>query len=183
MPWGGDVRRLLVGRRGGAGREKSSRWSALYRAFNGLTSTTSWAKEALWMRFTADRSTVCRVEYTSAHQLSREELYELVWSAPVKQAAAKFGWSQRNPKPGSMRDGDWLIGWGCATSTYPSNIGPAAVRISVTPAGKATIQLAAHEIGTGAYTVVAITAAHSLGLKVEDMTVMLGDSNMPPGKT
>jgi xanthine dehydrogenase YagR molybdenum-binding subunit len=96
------------------------------------------------------------------------------------QAAAKFGWSRRNPKPGSMRDGDWLIGWGCATSTYPSNIGPAAVRISVTPEGKATVQLAAHEIGTGAYTVVAITAAHSLGLKVEDMTVMLGDSNLPP---
>jgi xanthine dehydrogenase YagR molybdenum-binding subunit len=79
-----------------------------------------------------------------------------------------------------MRDGDWLIGWGCATATYPTNIGPAAARLSVTADGKATVQLAAHEIGTGAYTLVAITAAHSLGLKVEDMTVMLGDSNLPP---
>ena len=26
------------------------------------------------------------------------------------QAAAKFGWARRNPEPGSMRDGDWLIG-------------------------------------------------------------------------
>jgi xanthine dehydrogenase YagR molybdenum-binding subunit len=69
---------------------------------------------------------------------------------------------------------------GCATSTYPSNIGPAAVRLSVTPRGKATVQLAAHEIGTGAYTVVAITAARSLGLRVEDVTVMLGDSDLPP---
>ena len=42
------------------------------------------------------------------------------------------------------------------------------------------MQLAAHEIGTGAYTLVAITAAHSLGLKVEDMTVMMGDSDLPP---
>jgi len=24
---------------------------------------------------------------------------------------------------GSMREGDWLIGYGCATSCYPSNIG------------------------------------------------------------
>jgi xanthine dehydrogenase YagR molybdenum-binding subunit len=96
------------------------------------------------------------------------------------QAAARFGWSRRNPKPGSMREGDWLIGWGCATSTYPSNIGPAAARLSVTPAGKVTVQLAAHEIGTGAYTVVALAAAHSLGLKVEDVTVMLGDSDLPP---
>ena len=75
------------------------------------------------------------------------------------QAAAKFGWGRRTPAPGSMRDGDWLIGWGCASSCYPSNIGPAAVRVSVTPEGKATVALAAHEIGTGAYTVVAITAA------------------------
>jgi len=96
------------------------------------------------------------------------------------QAAAKFGWGRRTPAPGSMRDGDWLIGWGCASSCYPSNIGPAAVRVSVTPEGKATVALAAHEIGTGAYTVVAITAARSLGLKIRDMTVMLGDSALPP---
>ena len=34
-------------------------------------------------------------------------------------AAAKFGWSKRDPNPGAMRDGDWLVGWGCATATYP----------------------------------------------------------------
>lgn len=96
------------------------------------------------------------------------------------QAAARFGWKRRDPQPGSMRDGDWLIGMGCATSTYPSNIGPAAARLSVTPQGKASVQLAGHEIGTGAYTVVAITAASALGLKVEDVTVALGDSDLPP---
>ncbi len=96
------------------------------------------------------------------------------------QAAARFGWSRRDPRPGSMRDGDWLVGWGCATATYPSNIGPAAARLSLTPQGKATVELAAHEIGTGAYTVVAITAAQGLGLRVEDVKVALGDSDLPP---
>jgi xanthine dehydrogenase YagR molybdenum-binding subunit len=96
------------------------------------------------------------------------------------QAAAKFGWSKRDPKPGSMREGDWLIGYGCATSTYPSNIGPAAARLSLTPKGKALIQLAAHEIGTGAYTTVAIAVADGLGLKISDVTVQLGDSDYPP---
>ena len=95
-------------------------------------------------------------------------------------AAARFGWSKRNARPASMADGDWLIGMGCATSTYPCNIGPAAARLSVTPEGKATVQLAGHEIGTGAYTVVTITAARSLGLKVEDVTVVMGDSDLPP---
>jgi xanthine dehydrogenase YagR molybdenum-binding subunit len=96
------------------------------------------------------------------------------------QAADRFGWSRRNPQPGSMRDGDWLIGWGCATSAYPSNIGPAAARLSLTPQGQASIEMAAHEIGTGAYTVVAIAVAEGLGLRIEDVKVSLGDSNYPP---
>jgi xanthine dehydrogenase YagR molybdenum-binding subunit len=96
------------------------------------------------------------------------------------QAAARFGWAQRNAKPGSMRDGDWLVGYGCATACYPTNIGPAAVRVSVTSNGKAVVGLAGHEIGTGAYTTVAIAAARALGLRVEDVTVHMGDSDLPP---
>ena len=95
-------------------------------------------------------------------------------------AAEKFGWSKRDPRPGAMRDGDWLVGWGCATSTYPSNIGPAAARLALTPKGKATIQLAGHELGTGAYTLVAITVADRLGLKIDDVQVLMGDSAFPP---
>lgn len=95
------------------------------------------------------------------------------------QAAERFGWSRRNPVPGSMREGDWLIGWGCATAAYAANIGPAAVRITLDPAGKARVQIAAHDIGTGAYTVIAITAADRLGLRIEDVTVELGDTELP----
>jgi xanthine dehydrogenase YagR molybdenum-binding subunit len=96
------------------------------------------------------------------------------------QAADKFGWKMRSQEPRSMRDGDWLIGWGCAAACYPTNIGPGAARLAITPDGKATIGLAAHEIGTGAYTTIAITVAQALGLKVEDVTVRLGDSDLPP---
>ena len=96
------------------------------------------------------------------------------------QASARFGWAKRDPKPASMRDGDWLIGSGCATACYPTNIGPAAARVSITSNGKASVGLAGHEIGTGAYTTVAITAARALGLKVEDVTVSMGDSDLPP---
>jgi xanthine dehydrogenase YagR molybdenum-binding subunit len=44
------------------------------------------------------------------------------------QAAEAFGWAKRSPTPGSMRDGDWLVGWGCATACYPTQIAPAAAR-------------------------------------------------------
>jgi xanthine dehydrogenase YagR molybdenum-binding subunit len=96
------------------------------------------------------------------------------------QGAERFGWKARNPKPASMREGDWLIGYGCAAACYPTNIGPGAARLSLTPDGKATIGLAAHEIGTGAYTTVAITVARGLGISLEAVTVHLGDSDLPP---
>jgi xanthine dehydrogenase YagR molybdenum-binding subunit len=96
------------------------------------------------------------------------------------EGAKAFGWARRQMTPKSMIEGDWLIGYGCATSCYPSNIGPAAARLSLTPQGKASIELAGHEIGTGAYTTVAIVVADRLGLKVEDVTVTMGDSDLPP---
>lgn len=96
------------------------------------------------------------------------------------QAAARFGWSKRSPAPKSMREADWLVGYGCATACYPTNIGAAAVRVLVTPEGKATVGLAGHEIGTGAYTTVTITVARSLGLEPKDVTVQMGDSDLPP---
>jgi xanthine dehydrogenase YagR molybdenum-binding subunit len=96
------------------------------------------------------------------------------------EGARAFGWSRRSPAPGAAREGDWLVGYGCATACYPSNLAPTAARLSLTPDGKAKVQLAGHELGTGSYTTVALAAAHGLGLKVEDVTVTLGDSELPP---
>jgi xanthine dehydrogenase YagR molybdenum-binding subunit len=96
------------------------------------------------------------------------------------QAGNAFGWAQRRPEPGSMRDGDWLVGWGCATAAYPAQIAPATARVRFTIDGKVRVEIGAHEIGNGAYTVLAQTAAQKLGASVEDVTVVLGDSALPP---
>ncbi|MGE0678124.1 xanthine dehydrogenase family protein molybdopterin-binding subunit [Pseudolabrys sp.] len=95
-------------------------------------------------------------------------------------AAASFGWSKRKAEPGAMRDGDWLIGWGCATAVYPTHVGPATARVQLFSDGRARVQLAAHEIGTGVMTVVAQMAAERLGVPLEQVTVELGDSALPP---
>jgi xanthine dehydrogenase YagR molybdenum-binding subunit len=95
-------------------------------------------------------------------------------------AAERFGWSARDPKPGSMRDGDWLVGWGCATAAYPSNIATTTARVRLRPDGHARVQIAAHDIGTGAYTVIAITAADRLGLDIAQVEVEIGDTDLPP---
>jgi xanthine dehydrogenase YagR molybdenum-binding subunit len=94
--------------------------------------------------------------------------------------AEAFGWAQRDPEPGSMRDGDWQIGWGCATAIYPTYAAPASARVRVGADGHVVVQVAAHEIGTGAYTILAQIAADRLGVPLGDVSVELGDSRLPP---
>jgi xanthine dehydrogenase YagR molybdenum-binding subunit len=96
------------------------------------------------------------------------------------QAAEAFGWKNRRPNPASMRDGDWLVGYGCATAVYPTHVGPSAARVALLPDGTVRVQTAAHEIGTGAYTVIGQMAAERLGVPMSAVTVELGDSALPP---
>jgi xanthine dehydrogenase YagR molybdenum-binding subunit len=96
------------------------------------------------------------------------------------EAAERFGWSKRQAEPGQMRDGDWLIGWGCASAVYPTHVGAAAARVRLLATGKARVQIAAHEIGTGTQTVVGQTAAERLGIPLSAVTVEVGDSTLPP---
>ena len=97
------------------------------------------------------------------------------------EASKAFGWAKRNPEPGSMRDGEWLIGWGCATATYPTQLNPCAVRVRLDRQGNIRVQVAAQDVGTGAYTVIGQMAADMLNAPLEQVTVELGVSDLPPG--
>ena len=96
------------------------------------------------------------------------------------EAAAAFGWTARSPTPGSMRDGDWLVGWGCAGAFYPTYAGNCAVRVRLTADGRARVSCAGHELGQGMYTMVAQVAAEQLDVSVDRVTVLLGDTDLPP---
>ena len=94
--------------------------------------------------------------------------------------AKAFGWADRNSQPKSMSDGDWLIGYGCATTCYPTQMAPSAARVRLQRDGRTRVEIAGHEIGNGAYTVIAQAAAEKLGVPVEKVTVLIGDSDLPP---
>ncbi len=100
---------------------------------------------------------------------------------PCFDAAAKaFGWERRDPRPGSMRDGEWMVGWGCATTMYPSQMGPATARVILSPQGAVKVQTAGHEIGTGIITVLALMAVSNLGVEIGKVAVEVGDTELPP---
>ena len=84
-----------------------------------------------------------------------------------QKGAEAFGWSRRTPAPGSMRDGNVLIGMGMATSSYPTNRMPAAAAVRYQPDGGVLVMSGTQDIGTGTYTTMAQIAADELGLPVE----------------
>jgi xanthine dehydrogenase YagR molybdenum-binding subunit len=95
-------------------------------------------------------------------------------------AAKAFDWSARDPRPGSMRDGGWLIGMGCATAVYPTHVGAATARVRLRADGQMLVQSASQEIGTGIRTVAGQMAAERLGVGFDVVRVEMGNSNLPP---
>jgi xanthine dehydrogenase YagR molybdenum-binding subunit len=93
--------------------------------------------------------------------------------------ADKFGWSRRNPKPRSMRDGNTLIGFGMATATYPANRSEASAIARILPDGTAMAASGTQDLGTGTYTVMTQVAADAFGFPVDKVDFALGDSSLP----
>lgn len=93
--------------------------------------------------------------------------------------ARAFGWARRAPRPGTMRDGPWRVGLGCAASVRPVKIAAATLRVRLNPDGTAEVACAHHEIGNGITTLLAMGAAEGLGVPVERVTVRLGDTALP----
>jgi len=97
-----------------------------------------------------------------------------------RDGATRFGWDKRSPTPKTRRDGDWLVGLGCATGTYPYYRMPGgAGRLTVTRDGRATVAIAAHQMGMGTATAQAQVAAERLGLPLEQVQVLYGDTLFP----
>ncbi len=93
--------------------------------------------------------------------------------------AARFGWDKRTPEPRSMRDRRDLIGQGVAASVYTHWRWPGNARVTLMCDGSALVEAAAHDIGTGTYTVMTQVAADALGLAPGRVTVHLGDTRLP----
>jgi xanthine dehydrogenase YagR molybdenum-binding subunit len=99
-----------------------------------------------------------------------------------RRGAEKFGWDRRDPTPRARREGEWLIGMGCATATYPYYRMPGgAARLRLMADGGVVVQTAAHEMGMGTATVQAQHVAERLGVPVERVTFEYGDSSLPAG--
>ncbi|MBI4696388.1 MAG: xanthine dehydrogenase family protein molybdopterin-binding subunit [Gammaproteobacteria bacterium] len=98
----------------------------------------------------------------------------------LRTGAERFGWSRRNPAPGSVREGNAYVGMGVAAAIRSNFLRPSQCRLALDGEGALTVQMAMTDIGTGSYTILAQIAAEMLGLPLERVRVELGDSALPP---
>ncbi|TIR15184.1 MAG: xanthine dehydrogenase family protein molybdopterin-binding subunit [Mesorhizobium sp.] len=91
--------------------------------------------------------------------------------------AEAFGWAKRSAAPRSMRDGHQLIGWGMAAGTYPVRRAHGEAVVKILADGSVVVESSSIDMGQGTYTILAQTAAETLGVAVERVSVKLGDSH------
>ena len=97
----------------------------------------------------------------------------------LRTGADAFGWSKRNPKPRSVRDGHWHVGIGVASAVRNGPATKSAARIRLNVKGVVTVETDMTDIGTGSYTIIGQTAAEMMGVPLNKVVVRLGDSNFP----
>ena len=110
---------------------------------------------------------------------------KLPWSSKhldecYRIGADKFGWSRRSQEPRTNRDSDWLVGHGMATALYPAHRSHAEVKVRFQSDGNVSVSAATHDLGTGMYTVLAVVASEALGIPIERIRPVLGDSALTP---
>ncbi|MGY2732946.1 molybdopterin cofactor-binding domain-containing protein [Sphingomonas sp. UYP23] len=97
----------------------------------------------------------------------------------LEEGAEKFGWSKRNATPGQVRDGEWMIGMGVAAAVRTNMLMESSAKVAIDANGRATVSSAMTDIGTGSYTILGQIAGELLGLPLDQVSVVLGDTDLP----
>ncbi|TXM89405.1 xanthine dehydrogenase family protein molybdopterin-binding subunit, partial [Methylobacterium sp. WL103] len=97
----------------------------------------------------------------------------------LRLGAETFGWAKRNPRPGQVRDGQWLVGHGMAAAFRNNMVLKSGARVRLDGDGTVTVETDMTDIGTGSYTIIAQTAAEMMGVTLDRVVVRLGDSAFP----
>lgn len=118
---------------------------------------------------------------TTVHQRKNLPFSSKHFADCLKVGAKQFGWDQRPPKVRATTKAGKLIGWGMAAATFPGYRSKANAKVRLLSNGTVQVLTAGNDMGTGSYTVVAMTAAEKLRVPVEKVRVEMGDSFFPDG--
>ncbi|MDT0492302.1 xanthine dehydrogenase family protein molybdopterin-binding subunit [Streptomyces griseus] len=101
-------------------------------------------------------------------------------AACFREGARRFGWADRDPRPGVRREGHLLLGTGTAAATYGAGAAPSTALVTAEADGSFTVRIAPADLGTGARTALTQIAADALETVPGRVRVRIGDSDFGP---
>lgn len=99
----------------------------------------------------------------------------------MREGAARFGWAGRPARPGSLRDGEDLIGYGMAAAIRMHFQGATRAAVRMERDGRVVVRSDLPDIGTGTYTILTQVAAEALGVPAARVAVELARTDLPRG--
>lgn len=128
------------------------------------------------------------IEFRLRNHADTDPERNLPWSSKYLKecyqlGSERIGWQQRRLEPGTLKDGDWLVGYGMGTGSFGAYRGTASVRAKLEPDGRLLLQCSVNDMGPGTATMMTAIASEAMGIQANKITVQMGSTGLPPGPT
>ncbi|WP_426060514.1 xanthine dehydrogenase family protein molybdopterin-binding subunit [Hymenobacter sp. B1770] len=128
------------------------------------------------------------MEFRLRNYTDKDPEKNLPWSSKFlkecyQAGAERIGWNKRQLKPGSLRDGEWLVGYGMGVGTFGAHRGTSKANVRLLPNGTVLLQSAVTDIGPGTGTAMTQIAADTLGLSPDKIRFEWGNSQFAQAPT
>lgn len=97
----------------------------------------------------------------------------------LQRGAEAMGWAQKRQEY-AQQSGPVRKGVGVAIGTWGAEVVPSSAEIKLLPDGSVKLMVGVTDIGTGAKTTMALIAAEALGMPLETIQVVWGDTDLAP---
>ncbi|GAA3783356.1 xanthine dehydrogenase family protein molybdopterin-binding subunit [Flavobacterium ginsengiterrae] len=128
------------------------------------------------------------IEFRKLNYAEKDQEQNKPWSSKFllecyEGGMERIGWKNRKNEPGSVREGDWLVGYGMGTGTFGCYRSPTSVKAKLLANGNLVLQCSVNDMGPGTATMMTAIGADVTGISTENVIIEMGKSGLPKGPT
>ena len=128
------------------------------------------------------------IEFRLVNHADADQEKNIPWSSKYlkecyEMGADHIGWKNRKMAPGTLKDGDWLTGYGMGTGSFGAFRGEASVKARLQADGSLVLECSVNDMGPGTATMMTAIAAKEMDLSPDKITIKMGSTGLPPGPT
>jgi len=128
------------------------------------------------------------IEFRKLNYAEKDQEQNKPWSSKFllecyEGGMERIGWKNRKNEPGSVKEGNWLVGYGMGTGTFGCYRSATSVKAKFLTNGDLVLQCSVNDMGPGTATMMTAIGAEVIGLPSENVIIEMGKSGLPKGPT